>query len=244
MQQYATERVAFESDGTHCGRPGHAVLSDPALSDLFRNVEQNAPSWRNRVTPRFFFNAPRYRDGTIERIAAPLMVTVARDDEVVSSAFVKEKAARAKHHEIREYPVHHFEMYHGAGSGRGRPVGVFPGALTGSADGSYTGQGPTRARLSGREGRVAMKAKVGDWLVMKGFTIDKPDQRGLITEVHSADGSPPYVVHWLDSGHVATVFPGPDAIVITAAEQEAADERAQRRIASVQSGLMHRLKSE
>ena len=30
-----------------------------------------------------------------------------------------------------------------------------------------------------------MKAKVGDWLVMKGFTIDKPEQRGLITEVHS-----------------------------------------------------------
>lgn len=53
-----------------------------------------------------------------------------------------------------------------------------------------------------------MKAKVGDWLVMKGFTIDKPEQRGLITEVHSEDGSPPYVVQWLDNGHVATVFPG------------------------------------
>ena len=58
-----------------------------------------------------------------------------------------------------------------------------------------------------------MKAEVGDWLVMKGFTIDQPDQRGLITEVHSADGSPSYVVRWLDSDHVATVFPGPDAIV-------------------------------
>ena len=52
-----------------------------------------------------------------------------------------------------------------------------------------------------------MKAKAGDWLVMKSFTIDQPEQRGLITEVHSDDGSPPYVVHWLDNGHVATVFP-------------------------------------
>ena len=89
-----------------------------------------------------------------------------------------------------------------------------------------------------------MKAKVGDWLVMKGFTIDKPEQRGLITEVHAEDGSPPYVVQWLDNGHVATVFPGPDAIVVTAAEQQAADERAKRRIASVQSGITHHLKSE
>ena len=89
-----------------------------------------------------------------------------------------------------------------------------------------------------------MKAKVGDWLVMKGFTIDQPEQRGLITEVHSEDGSPPYVVHWLDNGHVATVFPGPDAIVVTAAEQQAADERAKRRIASVQSGITRHLKNE
>jgi hypothetical protein len=89
-----------------------------------------------------------------------------------------------------------------------------------------------------------MKAKVGDWLVMKGFTIDKPEQRGLITEVHSDDGSPPYVVRWLESDHVATVFPGPDAIIVTAAEQQAADERAERRIESVQSGIRHHFSSE
>jgi hypothetical protein len=82
-----------------------------------------------------------------------------------------------------------------------------------------------------------MKAEVGDWLVMKGFTIDQPERRGLITEVHSKDGSPPYVVHWLDNGHVATVFPGPDAIVVDAAQQRAADERATKRIESVQSGI-------
>lgn len=74
-----------------------------------------------------------------------------------------------------------------------------------------------------------MQAKVGDFLVVKGTTVEQHDQRGVITEVRSADGAPPYVVRWLSSDHVATVYPGPDAIVVTAAEQEAADERARSR---------------
>lgn len=82
-----------------------------------------------------------------------------------------------------------------------------------------------------------MKADVGDWLVIKGTTTELADQRGLITEVHGTDGSPPYVVQWLASGHEATVFPGSDAIIVTAAEQQQADERARSRIASVQSEL-------
>ncbi|MEO3756908.1 DUF1918 domain-containing protein [Mycobacterium sp. B14F4] len=89
-----------------------------------------------------------------------------------------------------------------------------------------------------------MKAQVGDWLVIKGLTVDRPDQRGLITEVHSTDGSPPYVVHWLENDHIATVFPGPDAIVVTAAEQRAADERAEQRIASAQADIAHRDKGD
>ena len=84
-----------------------------------------------------------------------------------------------------------------------------------------------------------MKAKVGDWLVIKGTTVDRPDQRGLISEVHSADGSPPYVVRWLETDHVATVFPGSDAVVVTTEEQEEADERAQHRFGAVQSAILH-----
>ena len=82
-----------------------------------------------------------------------------------------------------------------------------------------------------------MKAKVGDWLVMKGTTVERQDQRGLITEVHSEDGSPPYVVRWLANDHEATVYPGSDAIVVTAEEQEEADERARARLASLQSAI-------
>ncbi|AAK44818.1 Uncharacterized protein MBO1_00400 [Mycobacterium tuberculosis variant bovis] len=89
-----------------------------------------------------------------------------------------------------------------------------------------------------KEGTL-MKAKVGDWLVIKGATIDQPDHRGLIIEVRSSDGSPPYVVRWLETDHVATVIPGPDAVVVTAEEQNAADERAQHRFGAVQSAILH-----
>jgi hypothetical protein len=75
-----------------------------------------------------------------------------------------------------------------------------------------------------------MKADVGDWLVVKGATTELSDQRGEITEVRGADGAPPYVVRWLANGHVATVFPGSDALVVTAAEQQRADTQAQRRV--------------
>jgi hypothetical protein len=73
-----------------------------------------------------------------------------------------------------------------------------------------------------------MKAKVGDWLVVKGTHVDQADQRGLITEVHGTGGAPPYLVRWLATGHVATVIPGPDAVVVTAAEQKAADQQRGR----------------
>ncbi len=96
------------------GRPGRAVFADPALAPLFKTVAAQSPLWRNQVTPRFLFSAPRYKDGTIARIAAPLMVTVARDDAVLSTGFVKRKAAEAGHVEIKEYPVGHFDVYHGS----------------------------------------------------------------------------------------------------------------------------------
>lgn len=88
-----------------------------------------------------------------------------------------------------------------------------------------------------------MKAEVGDWLVLKGLTIDRRERRGLIIDVRNEDGSPPYVVHWLDDDHEATVFPGSDAVVVTAAEQKAMDQGADRRIASFQAGVAHHFKS-
>jgi hypothetical protein len=82
-----------------------------------------------------------------------------------------------------------------------------------------------------------VKAQVGDWLVIKGTTIDRTGTRGLITEVRSPNGSPPYVVRWLDTGHEAMVFPGPDSVIVTHEEQKVADERARSRAASVQNTI-------
>jgi hypothetical protein len=81
--------------------------------------------------------------------------------------------------------------------------------------------------FSGRE--RAMKAKVGDFLVVKGTTTERHDQHAEIIEVRSQDGSPPYVVRWLVSDHEATVYPGSDALVVTAAEHTQAAERASAR---------------
>ncbi|PRC46771.1 DUF1918 domain-containing protein [Mycobacterium sp. ITM-2017-0098] len=85
-----------------------------------------------------------------------------------------------------------------------------------------------------------MKANVGDWLVLKATRVDQPEKRGQITDIRSDDGSPPYVVRWLDSDHEATVFPGTDAVVVTAEEQHEAEARAGQRIDAVQSAIRHR----
>lgn len=82
-----------------------------------------------------------------------------------------------------------------------------------------------------------MNAKTGDWLVMKGRTNEHHEQRGLIVDVRSPDGAPPYVVRWLQTGGEALVFPGPDAVIVTAAQQSAADAKARDRFASVQAAI-------
>lgn len=43
--------------------------------------------------------------------------------------------------------------------------------------------------------------------------LDAPDRDAEILEVRHADGSPPYLVRWSDTGHQSLVFPGPDATV-------------------------------
>ena len=58
-----------------------------------------------------------------------------------------------------------------------------------------------------------MLADVGDRLVVRSTQVDGHVRDGEIIEVRHADGSPPYVVRWSDSGHEALVYPGPDAYV-------------------------------
>jgi hypothetical protein len=61
-----------------------------------------------------------------------------------------------------------------------------------------------------------MQAKTGDWLVVHSRCVDEGAREGLILEVPHTDGSPPYLVRWLDDEHQALVFPGSDAVVLAA----------------------------
>ena len=58
-----------------------------------------------------------------------------------------------------------------------------------------------------------MKAKIGDRLVIERTGAGGVRRAGLVVALRHADGTPPYVVRWLDDEHESLVFPGADARV-------------------------------
>jgi hypothetical protein len=58
-----------------------------------------------------------------------------------------------------------------------------------------------------------MKASVGDRIVIASDRLDRPTRDGRIIECRNADGSPPYLIEWSDTGRTALFFPGSDAHV-------------------------------
>lgn len=58
-----------------------------------------------------------------------------------------------------------------------------------------------------------MYATVGDRLVIPGRRLGEPERDAEILEVRHADGGPPYLVRWSDTGHEGLVFPGPEGHV-------------------------------
>lgn len=85
-----------------------------------------------------------------------------------------------------------------------------------------------------------MRAQPGDWLVIERGDVDHQARRGHIEAVRNADGTPPYVVRWVDTDHVTLVFPGPDAHVVSAAELAQADAIAESRYQRVQTEISRR----
>lgn len=63
-----------------------------------------------------------------------------------------------------------------------------------------------------------MKANVGDHIVIYGHRIHEPVREGEVLEVRGADGTPPLLVRWRDTGRVTELFPGPDASIVAHAE--------------------------
>ncbi|MFC7493550.1 MULTISPECIES: DUF1918 domain-containing protein [unclassified Nocardioides] len=58
-----------------------------------------------------------------------------------------------------------------------------------------------------------MFAAVGDRLIVRSSHVGGAIRDGEVLAVRRADGSPPYVVRWSDTGREALVYPGPDAEV-------------------------------
>jgi hypothetical protein len=58
-----------------------------------------------------------------------------------------------------------------------------------------------------------MFARKGDRIVIRGQHVGNPVRDAEVLEVKHADGSPPYLVRWSDTGHEALFFPGTDAYV-------------------------------
>jgi Domain of unknown function (DUF1918) len=50
-------------------------------------------------------------------------------------------------------------------------------------------------------------------LILEATRVGEHRRIGVITEVRHPDGTPPYLVRWLDRDHESLVFPGPDARV-------------------------------
>ena len=59
-----------------------------------------------------------------------------------------------------------------------------------------------------------MKASTGDRVVISSSALDGPVRDGEVVELRRADGEPPYVVRWSDTGKTSVFFPGVDAHVV------------------------------
>jgi hypothetical protein len=66
-----------------------------------------------------------------------------------------------------------------------------------------------------------MKAHVGDRLIMEGAHVGDHRRRGVVIAVRHEDGSPPYMVRWLDDGHEGLIFPGSDTRIEPAGDAAA-----------------------
>jgi hypothetical protein len=76
-----------------------------------------------------------------------------------------------------------------------------------------SGSAETVGNQPGWRGVPAMKASVGDRIVIASNRLDRPARDGRVVECRHEDGTPPYVVEWSDSGQTGLLFPGPDAHV-------------------------------
>lgn len=61
-----------------------------------------------------------------------------------------------------------------------------------------------------------MRASVGDEVVVESSVVAGAVRHGRVVELRHPDGTPPFVVEWVDTGERTLVFPGPDTRVLPA----------------------------
>lgn len=59
-----------------------------------------------------------------------------------------------------------------------------------------------------------MYAAPGSRLIVETTHLNEHKRHGVIVEVHGANGSPPYLVRWDDTGTESVYVPGPGAHII------------------------------
>jgi hypothetical protein len=58
-----------------------------------------------------------------------------------------------------------------------------------------------------------MHAHVGDWIVVESGHLDGHRRRGQVVRLEHPDGTPPYVVRWIEDDRETVFFPGPETHV-------------------------------
>lgn len=97
------------------GKPGEvAMTATPRANEHIAALEGErvGSSWRNEVAPRGLFGMMRYRPGEVaNRLAMPLLVSIAEDDREGPEELTRQIAERAPRGELRRYPGDHFDFY-------------------------------------------------------------------------------------------------------------------------------------
>ena len=81
-----------------------------------------------------------------------------------------------------------------------------------------------------------MKAHEGDWLVVHSHSDGGHVRRAEIIGTRD-DGTPPYTVRWIDDDRTSVIFPGPDAQVVSAAQQAEHDRAESALIDRLQNAI-------
>nr|WP_308211696.1 DUF1918 domain-containing protein [Nocardiopsis dassonvillei] len=76
----------------------------------------------------------------------------------------------------------------------------------------------TRGRTREKREGLPVHASVGDRIHIEGKGAGMRGRVGEVIEVRGPEGGPPYLVRFSD-GHESLIYPGPDAVVETAAPE-------------------------